>query len=80
MFADALAELSDASRARKLSAVKSLLSFGHRIGYLPFDVGRPVRLPRIKDTIAERILSEEVVLNMIAFEPSQRNKALLRLL
>ncbi len=72
--------MPEASRARKLSAVKSLLSFGHRIGYLPFDVGRPVRLPRIKDTIAERILSEEVVLNMIAFEPSQRNKALLRLL
>ena len=42
-FADTLAELSDATRARKLSAVKSLLSFGHRIGYLPFDVGRPVR-------------------------------------
>ncbi len=42
-FADSLEGLSDASRARKLSAVKSLLSFGHRIGYLPFDVGRPVR-------------------------------------
>ncbi len=79
-FADTLEDLSDASRARKLSAVKSLLSFGHRIGYLPFDVGRPVRLPRIKDTIAERILPEDTVLAMITLEPNQRNRALLRLL
>ena len=69
-FADSLEGPSDASRARKQSAVKSLLSFGHRIGYLPFDVGRPVRLPRIKDTIAERILPEDTVLTMIALEPS----------
>ncbi len=79
-FADTLAELSDASRARKLSAVKSLLSYGHRIGYLPFNVGAPVRLPRIKDTIAERILPEETVLKMLALEPRPRNQAVLRLL
>ncbi len=79
-FADTLAELSDASRARKLSAVKSLLSYGHRIGYLPFNVGAPVRLPRIKDTIAERILPEETVLKMLALEPKPRNQAVLRLL
>ena len=60
--------------------MKSLLSFGHRIGYRPFDVGRPVRLPRIKDTIAERILPEDTVLAMITLEPGQRNRALLRLL
>ncbi len=79
-FADTLAELSDASRARKLSAVKSLLSYGHRIGYLPFNVGAPVRLPRVKDTIAERILPEETVLKMLALEPKPRNQAVLRLL
>ncbi len=79
-FSDSLDGLSDTSRARKLSAVKSLLSFGHRIGYLPFDVGRPVRLPRLKDTIAERILPEDTVLAMLTLEPSPRNKALLRLL
>ncbi len=79
-FSDTLDGLSDASRARKLSAVKSLLSFGHRTGYLPFDVGRPVRLPRLKDTIAERILPEDTVLAMITLEPGQRNRALLRLL
>ena len=46
-FADSIEHLADASRARALSAVKSLLSYGHRIGYLPFNVGAPVRLPRL---------------------------------
>ncbi len=79
-FSDALAHLADASRARSLSAVKSLLSFGCRIGYLPFNVGAPVRLPRLKDTIAERILAEEQVLKMLTLEAKPRNAALLRLL
>ena len=79
-FGDSLDGLSDASRARVLSAVKSLLSYGHRLGYLPFNVGAPVRLPRIKDTIAERILPEETVLKMLALEPRPRNQSVLRLL
>ena len=79
-FGDSLDGLADASRARILSAVKSLLSFAHRLGYTPFDVGRPVRLPRIKDTIAERILPEESVLKMLALEPGPRNQTVLRLL
>lgn len=28
-----------------ISAVKSLFAFGHRLGYLPFDAARPLRLP-----------------------------------
>jgi site-specific recombinase XerD len=43
-FADTLTDLAPATRYRILSAVKSLLAFGHRIGYLPFDVGRALRL------------------------------------
>ncbi len=31
-----------------MAAVKSLFSFGHRLGYLPFDVGRAVKQPRLK--------------------------------
>ena len=79
-FSDGLEHLSNASRARRLSAVKSLLSFGHRIGYLAFDVGRPLRLPKPHNDIAQRILSEEEVLAMITCESNPRNKALLRLL
>lgn len=75
-----LLHLSVASQALKLSAVKSLLSFGHRIGYLRFNVGAPLRLPKQKDTLAERILSESEVQSMLALEPDQRNRVLLRML
>lgn len=79
-WADALKHLSTASQARKLAAIKSLLSFGHRIGYLPFDVGAPIRLPKVKDTLAERILEEGEVQRMLSLEPNPRNHVLLRLL
>ena len=44
-FADSLRALAPASQCRILSSVKSLLAFGHRLGYLAFDVGRLLRLP-----------------------------------
>jgi site-specific recombinase XerD len=53
-----LEHLAPASRARKLSAVKSLLSFARRLGYVPFDVGSVVKLPPIKNKLAERIISD----------------------
>ena len=65
-YKDSLAPLAIASQARKLSAVKSLLSFGHELGYLVFNVGAPVKLPAVKQTLAERILSEDAVLHMLA--------------
>lgn len=79
-FADSLAHLATASQARRLSAVKSLLSFGHRTGYLLVNVGAAVRLPKVKGTLAERILDLDAVLHMLALERHPRNKALLRLL
>lgn len=79
-FKDSLAGLASASQARKLSAVKSLLSFGHGLGYLAYNVGAPIRLPSIKGTLAERILTEDAVINMLALERNPRNKTLLRLL
>jgi integrase/recombinase XerD len=79
-FDDSLQNLAPASRARILSAAKSLLSFGHRLGYLPFDVGRPIKLPGQKNRLAERILLETDVQRMLALEPQPRNHALLRLL
>jgi len=81
-FADQLVagELASATRARMLAAVKSLLAFAHRVGYVPFDIGRPVRLPSVKATLAERILPEADVQRMLALEPDPRNAAMLRLL
>ena len=77
---DSLTGLKPASRYRVLSAVKSLLAFGHRIGYLPFDVGRVLRLPALRDKLAERILPEADVHRMLSLEPKERNRAILTLL
>ncbi|MEW6031539.1 MAG: tyrosine-type recombinase/integrase [Bacillota bacterium] len=79
-FADSLSDYAPASRARILSTARSLLAFAHRTGYIPFNVGSALRLPRLKNALAERILSETDVQRLIALEKSQRNRALLRLL
>src|SRR6266849_2642909 len=65
---------------RTLAAVKSLLSCGQRVGYLPMNVGAAVKLPPRKDTLAERILTEADVHRMLALEPGKRNQVQLRLL
>jgi integrase/recombinase XerD len=67
------------STVRRLSAVKSLISMGYRIGYLAFDVGKPVMMPAVKDTLAERILSEWQVQRLLELETDARNGTLLRL-
>src|SRR4051812_45325668 len=79
-FANTLTDLSAASRYRCLSSIKSLLAFGHRIGYLPFDVGRVLRLPSVRSSLAERILPEADLHRMLSLEPDERNRVLLLLL
>ena len=69
--------LEPSSVYRSMSAVKSLFAFGHRLGYLPFDVARPLRLPALREKLAERILDEADVIKMIALERVPRNKAML---
>jgi integrase/recombinase XerD len=52
-FADSLIG-KPSSRSRTLAAVKSLLAFGQRTGYLALNVGAALKLPP-KNTLAERI-------------------------
>jgi integrase/recombinase XerD len=79
-YADGLAALAPASRQRALAAVKSLLTFGHRVGYLPVNVGAAVKLPPVRDALAERLLARERVTRLIALEPDPRDRALLLVL
>jgi integrase len=77
-FADSLGDaLAAASRYRILSALKSLLAFGHRIGYLPFDVGRALRLPGVRNRLTERILPEAEIHHILSLEPKERNRVLI---
>ena len=79
-FADSLGKFAPASRYRTLSAIKSLLAFAHLTGYLPFDVGSALRLPAVRDRLAERILSEADLHRVLSLEPEPRNRAILTLL
>jgi integrase/recombinase XerD len=75
-----LLDLSPSSQRTALATIKSLLSFGHKIGVLPENVGLSMRLPKAKDCLHERILSESEVQSMIALELSLRNRVILLLL
>ncbi len=83
-FKDELEDLGlqPSTTARKLKAVKSLLSFAKKTGHTPFNVGVMIKLPKMKEELAERILTEEQALEMIHLEKqhNQRNYVLLRLM
>lgn len=78
-FVDSLTG-KDNSRKRIVSSVKSLFTFGQKLGYLQFNVAAALKAPKPKNTLAERILTESEVLTMIALTTKQRDKVLLRLL
>ena len=82
IFADGLADdgLQPSSQHRVLAAVKSLITFAYKIGYLPFDVSKPLKVPKFRDSLAERILSEAEVQRIIGMESNLRNQLLLRVL
>jgi site-specific recombinase XerD len=79
-YADSLAGLSANTRKRALNSVKSLFTFGHKLGYLTFNVAAALKAPSVKNTLAERMLTESEVLTMIALTQNERDKLLLRLL
>jgi integrase/recombinase XerD len=72
--------LAPASRARRISAVKSLLAYGYKIKYLSFNAADDTLLPKAKDRLAERILSEMEVMTMMALTTKERDKALIQFL
>jgi integrase/recombinase XerD len=79
-FGDSLMSLAPSSQAQALAAVKSLLAFARKVGYLSFNVGAALQLPKAKNTLAERILQESEVHSMIALEPNLRNRLILKTL
>jgi integrase/recombinase XerD len=81
-YAEALGQgnLKPASQNRALTAVKSLLSFGHEVGYLPFNVGAAVKLRADRDSLAQRILEESEVARLIDAAAEGRDRVLLKLL
>lgn len=69
----------DATRARFVATVKSLLTFAWRVGYAEENVGRVLRCVKVADQLHERIIDEETVAKMIEAAPEGRDRALVRL-
>ncbi len=72
--------LAPASVQARLAAVKSLFAYAQRTGYLAFNVGAALMSPAVPVRLAERILSERDVLNLLAAADGRtqgpRNRAL----
>jgi integrase/recombinase XerD len=72
--------LTTSTQKTYLSAVKSLLSFTHKIGMTPVNVGAAMSLGKTADTLNERLLAESEVARLIWMEPNRRNRGILQLL
>jgi integrase/recombinase XerD len=79
-FSDSLVWLEKSSKVRAMNAVKSLYTFCHRTGYVPVNVGAALRVKKVPSKLAGRILTEEQVFTMFAFEKDDVKRVILRLL
>lgn len=62
------------STARQLTLrVKSLLSYGHRLGYLAFNAGVAIRAPREMRALAKRIVGEIEVADLVRAAVGERD-------
>lgn len=66
---------------RKLSTIKSLLTFCHKTGAIPFNVGVALKMPHVPDDLAERILSEAQIKQLIKLGgANKRDTVMLRVM
>jgi integrase/recombinase XerD len=81
-FATELAnsQLAQSSQAKMLSAIKSLLSFAYKLGITPVNAGAALKSPSPKNALAERILPEVEVQQLLAEATNSRDRLILRLL
>lgn len=64
----------------KVSVIRSLFSFAHKIGYLRINPGVMLETPSVPDDKHNRTPTEEEVLSMITVTKKARDKTLLRVL
>lgn len=73
-------QLSPNSIKTYASIIKSLISFLHELGIMQYNVAKPVKTPKPKDCLNERIMTEQEVTLMIHGETNTRNKLILKML
>lgn len=80
-FRDELGRLAyqPTTQNRALTAIKSLLAFGHETGYLMFNIGAALKLRPERGRLAERILEESDVARLIERTPEGRDQTIVKL-
>ena len=79
-YAESLARLATSTQHRKLSTVKSLFSYAHRVGYIYLDPTAALRLPKPPTERASKLLSVEAVRAIIAAAKLGRDRLICRTL
>ncbi|WP_370538836.1 tyrosine-type recombinase/integrase [Synechococcus elongatus] len=73
--------LQASSRRRTVAVLKSLFSFlSKRLGVVPVNVAAAIHAPKVKDTLAERILPESIIQSLIAAAGNDRDRLILQVL
>ncbi|MFB6229719.1 MAG: tyrosine-type recombinase/integrase [Salinibacter sp.] len=72
-------DYAKSTQKRKLSAIKSIFTFGTELRYFAHNVGAALTTPRSRNNRAERILSEADLWAILRDETNLRNHVLLRL-
>ena len=78
-FASSRAHLAPSSVARSLSAIKSLLSFAQRVGYVQYNIGAALTLPKLENRRGERIVTERAIQRLLILTPDGRDGLIVRL-
>jgi integrase/recombinase XerD len=71
------AKLAPSSSRQVVLRVKSLLSYGHRVGYLQFNAGAVIRVHGEARSVAQRIISEVEMGLLVRAAPSRRDRILI---
>jgi len=66
--------------SRKVSTVKSLLSYAHKTGYTVFNVGAALLRPKTPNMLHERIVDETTIHDMMTAASEGRDKTMVRFL
>ena len=64
----------------KVNSIKSLLSYGHKIGYLRVNIGTVVEAPKTWESRAQRIISKDEVKKLLTAAKFGRDRTIVRML
>jgi integrase/recombinase XerD len=71
------AKLAPSSARQVVLRVKSLLSYGHRVGYLQFNAGAVIKAHAEARSVSQRIISEVEIGLLVRAAPSRRDRILI---